>query len=237
MRLGIMQPYFFPYIGYFQLIASVDLMLFVNDVPYIRHGFINRNRMIFNRSQSWLTLPVRQSSSNRTIEQHRVSLDSLARNKMLRKTEQSYAKAPYLFETMSILSQGLPPDQSGLAPPLLQSLNQCSLALGIKTPTLMVHATKIAPESSGEQRVIDICKHFGATEYLNLPGGQSIYSFNSFSSHGIRLGFIDPSITIYPQVNAKEFIPKLSILDLLMNVSKDERPRFTRPQGILWQDL
>ena len=237
MRVGIMQPYFFPYIGYFQLIASVDLMLFVSDFLYKKRGFVNRNRMIVNHSQSWLTLPVRKSSSNRTIEQHHVSLDYLAKHKMLRKIEQSYAKAPHLVEAMSILAQGLPSDQSGLAPTLLQGLNNCSLALGIKTPTLMVHAAEIAPNSSGEQRIIDICSDFGATEYLNLPGGQSIYSPNSFSSRGIRLGFNNPLIDIYPQANAKEFIPKLSILDLLMNVSKHERPRFTRPQGIFWQDL
>ena len=229
-----MQPYFFPYAGYFQLIAAVDLMVLVSDFPYLKGGFVNRNRMIVNGVQNWLTLPVSKASPNKSIEQHQVCLDSSARSKTLQKIRQAYAKAAHLREVMGILEGGLPPNGSGLASALWGGLHQCGRALQISTPMQMINACDIAPGSSGEQRVLEICRHFGAKEYLNLPGGRALYSPQVFANHGIRLGFIEPEFIAYSQINTLAFVPKLSILDLLMNVKPSSRPHFLNPLCIDW---
>lgn len=233
MRIGIMQPYFFPYLGYFQLIESVDLMLLVDDFLF-RKDFVNRNRILIQGALSWLTLPINKPSQNRTIAQHQVCLDAVMRKKLLGKLHHAYAKSRCNLEGMALFEELLPANEANLASALLEGVQACSKALKIGTPVQMVCSQEIAPETSGVDRILALCKHFGANEYVNLPGGRSLYCPQTFLRNKVRLGFVAPDLKPYPQTGCEHFVSRLSVLDLLMNVETGLRADFINPIGIEW---
>lgn len=219
MRVAIMQPYFLPYIGYWRLVASVDKFVLLDDVNYIKRGWINRNRILVNAVPFWLTLPLKKASQNRLIFEIDV-VDKLEWQPGLEKTVQhAYAHAPNFQEAFEVFQKILNDSEENLSASLAKSILIISRLLGIKTE--IFPTSRIFPKNqlTGQTRIIDICKRLGATEYLNASGGRELYDPLAFRKAGIRLCFLSEQGAEAENKSESPDGKPLSILDNLMNHS------------------
>ena len=213
MRLAIMQPYFLPYLGYFQLIHSVDTFVIYDDVNYIKGGWINRNRILGNQGGSELiTLKTLGASPNRLINEVKVGGN---RQKLLKTITQRYSRAPQFDQVYPLLSQILAVDESSLTRFLFLQLQIICKYLGIE-PTWKL-SSEISKDSSlkGQDKVIAICRALGASTYINAIGGRNLYCREAFDEQQMELSFIESKASDYIQFS-DDFVPFLSIVDVLM---------------------
>lgn len=215
MKLGIMQPYFLPYLGYWQLLNAVDKYVIYDDVNYIKRGWISRNRILIQGVPQYIRLELRQVSQNKRICEISLAENSPWRNKLIKTVEMAYHKAPYFDEVYSIIKKIMEYDESNLSIFLTYSINAICDYLKIKTDLQCSSSLKDNTPFKGEKRVIDICDRFGATEYYNAIGGKGLYSEKSFREKGIKLFFLRAYLTEYPQFG-NAFVEGLSILDVMM---------------------
>lgn len=219
MILAANQPYFMPYIGYFQLINSVEKFLLVDDFQYIRHGWVNRNRILTSGKVIYIIVPLLHSSQNKNINQLMcVPPDG----SQLRSVEAAYRRAPFYHQITSLLRDVLDFPDRRLNYFLLNSLQVVCDYLGITTPLILNSERNDTTELRGEERVVHLCKSMGADTYINAIGGRELYSRERFAADGIDLRFIKSQLPPYKQLRTQEFVPALSILDVMMNVPKDE---------------
>jgi hypothetical protein len=218
MTLAIMQPYLFPYIGYWQLINAVETFVIYDDVTFIKQGYINRNSILINRQKQRFTLNLIGTSSNRLINQIIVGNNQA---KLLKTMEQSYAKAPFVVNVMPILEQILNQNEKNLAKFLGFSLQKISDYLQINTEFIYSSDIKKDVRLKAQNKVIDIAKRLNAAKYINAIGGQKLYSKEQFKKEGIELNFLKTQIEEYKQFNI-DFIPNLSIIDIMMFNTQDE---------------
>lgn len=215
MKLAVMQPYFLPYIGYFQLMAEVDKFVIFDDVNFINRGWINRNRILVNGKTFMMTIPIKNVSQNNKINEIEIVPGVLWRAKLLRTIEQSYKRAPYYEEVIPLVVSILDVHCSHLSTFVTQSIVCIKEWLGIECELVESSSIYANTRLKGEERILDICRKENATQYINLPGGRDLYVRDSFASQCIDLYFIKPLLLEYSQ-NTKEFIPWLSIIDLIM---------------------
>ncbi|PWF48908.1 WbqC family protein [Massilia glaciei] len=221
MRLAIMQPYFFPYLGYFQLIASVNKFVFYDDVNFIKNGWINRNRVCAAGAPRYITVPLSAASPFQKINQIMVQPGELWRKKMLEGMRHTYSKAPNFRGVFELFSEVLTADEPSMACLAKNSVRAVSDYLGLQTEFVMTSAAYGNTGLSGAARVIDICIKENATDYYNPPGGKELYDADEFTSAGLGLHFVTPQLPQYRQFS-KEFIPGLSIIDVLMFADTQE---------------
>ena len=218
-----MQPYLFPYIGYFQLLDAVDRFVVYDDVAFIKQGWINRNRMLVNGSASYFTVPVRHASSFTLIRDTLVD-DGAANErwtvKMLRSFGDAYRRAPEFPRVFPMLEAVLTRPVRSIADLAVASLKAVCGFLDIRADWVDTSARYGNAHLTGAARVIDICKVEGATEYVNVPGGRALYSPEAFEAQGVRLRFIEPRLPEYRQFR-HPFVPALSIIDVLMFNSRE----------------
>ena len=217
MKLAIMQPYFFPYIGYWQLIFAVDRFVIYDDVNFIKQGWINRNRILINGEPSYITIPLDGASPNKRICDIPMQTSPLWRKKMLKSIEFSYRKSPFFDEVFAEVDKLISIPATNLAGYLAQCLE--SLATFLTIGTEFVQSSRDYGNSNlgGQDRVLDICNRESATAYVNLPGGQTLYDATSFANANINLSFLSGRISPYPQ-RVADFVPNLSIIDALMEI-------------------
>jgi hypothetical protein len=216
MRLAIMQPYFLPYIGYFQLMAAVDKFVVLDDVNFINRGWINRNRIAVNGEPYWLTLPLAKASQNRLINEIKILDDPLWKRKMIRTLELSYRSAPFAHEVWPMLSDLLEEARGSLSAFLFRHLRRVVDYIGIDVSIEPTSAIYPKEGRAGQERILDICRREGATSYVNLPGGRELYDPPTFAASGIKLLFIEPNLEALALRHSGRGAPSLSILDLLM---------------------
>jgi len=223
MRVAIMQPYFLPYIGYFQLISAVDVFVIYDEVEFTKKGWINRNRILMNGAPEMVSLPLRKDSDYLDIVQRKLSDDFNEQSaKLLRKIEGCYKKAPFFDETYKLLEEILNYKSYNLFDFLHHSIAIVSREIGLNTRLVVsseIEGTK--PDLTGQDRVINLCRLIGAIEYINPIGGISLYSKAEFAANGINLMFHKIQAFKYQQFN-NEFVPHLSILDNMMFQNKLE---------------
>jgi hypothetical protein len=212
MKLAIMQPYFFPYIGYFQLINAVDTFLVYDDVNFIKQGWINRNRIVMNGSPLLFTLDLKGASSFKKICEIEIGSNT---DKIQKTIEQAYKKAPFFADVYPIIQEILVLKENNLARFVTNSIVKISQFLKLKTKFEISSEKNITKDSQGQERIIEICKYFNAEKYINAIGGIELYSNSNFEKEGIRLFFLKSNEINYRQFNDK-FIPSLSIIDMLM---------------------
>ena len=225
MKLAIMQPYLFPYIGYFQLIHAADLFVLYDDVNFRKQSWINRNKILLNGKDYTFTIPCRGVSSNKLINE--VELDKtkdFALN-FFKLIHHGYEKkAPFYEETLVVLKKIFNrPEQYTIADLNYSSIIHICEYLDIQTEIKV--ASEAAPKTKnlkGTNRIYSICKAYNALTYLNAQGGTELYNKTDFSKEGLKLHFIIPKTNEleYSQLNTTEFTPWLSIIDVLMNNSK-----------------
>jgi len=219
MKLAVMQPYFFPYIGYFQLIAAVDKFVFYDDVNYIKQGWINRNRILLNGEAHYITLTLNKGTPNKLIKEIEI-IDN--RPQILTKIELAYKKAPYFKSIWPLINKCLAIDTLNLSKIAINSVIEVSKYLELDCKFEVSSCKYSNSKGIGRQeRLLTICKISGCNQYINLFGGQELYSQRVFTENMISLKFITPEIIQYYQFN-NDFIPSLSIIDVLMFNSKQQ---------------
>ena len=215
MKTGIMQPYFFPYIGYWQLMNIVDVYVIFDDVNYINRGWINRNRILNNGEPMYFNLGLIGASQNKLINEIEVSNDEKQVLKNLKTIQMIYAKAPFFKDVYPILVQILTNPEKNLAAYLKNSFEVVSKYLNIETNFILSSNINKSNELKGQDKILDICKKLNTSEYYNAIGGQELYDYEKFKENGIELNFVKPILTEYKQFK-NEFVPGLSIVDIMM---------------------
>jgi hypothetical protein len=219
MKLAIMQPYFFPYIGYFQLINAVDKFVFYDDVNFIKNGWINRNRILVNGKPNYLTVQLKNASSYKLINEIEFSDNRI---KLIKQIQQSYAKAPFIKEVLPVLTDILTFKTNKISELAQKSVIDVCRYLEIKT--VFEVSSEIYTQTKGmdkAERLIQICQLNNIKQYYNVMGGIDLYSRDYFKKNGIELFFIESLSEPYKQYST-EFIPYLSILDVMMFNSVEE---------------
>ena len=222
MKIAIMQPYVFPYIGYFQLINAVDIFVFYDDVNYIKGGWVNRNRILINNKEAFLTIPCLNKSPNKLIKDISVNISCKEYKNLLLTIELAYKKAKYFKAIFPLIEEILLASDMSISELGIKSIISFCRYLDINTDFKI--SSIDYSDSKGEeksQRLISISKKIGAENYINPSGGLELYQQDYFSKGGIKLDFIKSNPIVYSQFN-NEFIPWLSMIDVLMFNSKDE---------------
>lgn len=233
-KIAIMQPYIFPYIGYFQLLTAVDTFVILDDVNFIMRGWINRNNILINGKPFLFSIPLSKPSQNRLISETKINFSEKEKLKFLKTLEGAYKKAPYFNEFLPTLNQiimNADDDLSGYI--------QNSFAAILKYLSLdieIVRSSQIEKDNTltGEARILEICKRLNTETYVNLPGGMSLYSKSSFEKENMELRFIK---TFSEKINYKQFnpeyTPNLSFLDVVMFNSKEKIHEFLKQYALI----
>lgn len=215
MRLAIMQPYFMPYIGYLQLMNAVDKFVLYDDVNYINKGWINRNRILVNGQEYLFTIPLKEASQNKLINEIYLSNDPKWKGKLLKTIEQGYKKAPFYLTAFEVTEKIINFDAEKLSDWIAAGFGFLADHLSIKTQIVPSSAIYQNTHLKAQERILDICLQEKAQHYINPIGGMELYDKSVFEEKGIRLNFIKSKPVVYPQFK-NEFVPWLSILDILM---------------------
>lgn len=218
MTLAIMQPYIFPYLGYYQLINAVDTFVFFDDVNYINRGWINRNNILQQGRPLKFTVPLVKASQNRLINEIAISEYSKWRQDFLRSVETSYSKAPQFSFVYNWLNKFLTKDYLLISDLASESVK--TIAELLELPVVFKNASslnyKTGNNQNGEQKILRLCKILRADNYINPKNGIDLYNRDLFNSENIELKFINMHDLTYSQFRKKEFVPNLSIIDVLM---------------------
>ncbi len=210
-----MQPYLFPYLGYFQLINVADKFVLYDDVNYIKKGWINRNNIIINGQKKLLTISLASASQNKLINEIEIS-DNF--NKFLKTLKLNYSKAPFFKPTMALIEKVILYENRNLSLFIKNSLEIILDYLNITSELFLSSDIKKNNALKGQHKIIAICKELNATAYINPIGGIELYNKDYFNQNNIKLYFIKTSYTTYNQFSTK-FEPFLSIIDILMHNS------------------
>ncbi len=220
-RLAIMQPYIFPYIGYFQLINAVDRFVIYDDVNFINKGWINRNNILIGGRANLFTIPLKGASQNLLINE--ISIDNLDgfSKKLLKSIEQAYKKAPFYQSVFEVIEGVFNSKSENIAQLTTQSI--CSTCDYLQIKTEIIDSSKIYQNEhlKAQERILDICKQEQADHYINPIGGMELYDKELFAQNGILLNFIKAKHIEYPQFK-NDFVPFLSIIDLMMFCSIEQ---------------
>jgi hypothetical protein len=212
MRLGIMQPYFLPYIGYFQLIKAVDKYVVYDDVNYIKGGWVNRNYILVNGDKKMFTITLKGASPNKLFNEIEVGDDF---KKLIKTLQMNYSKAPHFESTMQLMDRIISYPNKQLALFITNSFREILSYLKINTKIYISSDLHKNCALKGIDKVIHICKLLGADSYYNAIGGQELYDIEEFDNNGISLSFLKTDDINYSQFN-NTFVPYLSMIDVLM---------------------
>ena len=222
-----MQPYFIPYIGYWQLLNAVDKYVIYDDVNFIKGGWINRNRILNNGSVNYFNVQMSGASSFKLINEIGVCNEAAIINKCLRIIEAAYKNAPYFYSVYPIIKDIIECTESNLASYLINSIKRIGRYLDINTELIISSSLNKNNALKAQDKVIDICKMLGATEYYNAIGGQDLYSYQKFMENDIKLKFVKTDNIVYTQTG-QVFQPNLSIIDVMMFNSAEDIKRMLK---------
>lgn len=226
MNLAIMQPYLFPYIGYFQLIHLADKFVIYDDVNFIKQGWINRNRILISGKATYFTVPITNGSSFELIKDVAISKNNTVwKRKLLASIEQSYTKASQFNVIFSLLKSVIDHDHQSISQMATASIKAICHYLDITTPIIDTASIYNNNHLYGEDRIVDICLQEKCRTYTNASGGIDLYSRENFEKMNITLQFLQPIECVYNQFNLP-FTPWLSIIDVLMHNRKDQAQAF-----------
>jgi len=214
MRLAIMQPYFLPYIGYWQLIAAVDVFVVYDNIKYTKKGWINRNRFLVNGKEALFSLPLRKDSDFLDVNQ-RYLADSFDREDLIRRFREAYRKAPEFHAFMPFLENLIRFASNNLFDYILNSIYRICEFLGLKTKVIISSHIDCDHSLKSSDRVQAICKALCADTYINPIGGTELYSKEYFAQQQLSLQFLQPNLSEYSQCG-NAFFPWLSIVDVAM---------------------
>ena len=212
MKLAIMQPYFFPYIGYFQLINAVDVFVIYDDVQFIKGGWINRNLLLLKGDKFLFNLIINGASSNKKINEIVVNSNQ---SKLVKTIENSYKKAPYFESVFPLFVSIIKSNDKCLSMFIRNSIIKICNYINIETEIIISSTLNKNNDLKGQEKVVSICKLLNSDEYINAIGGQKIYDKDFFLNNNIQLFYLQSNEINYKQFN-NNFVSNLSIIDVLM---------------------
>lgn len=219
MKLAGMQPYFFPYIGYFQLIAAADRFHLADNMQFIKNGWVHRNRILKNGEESLFSLSLKKDSHSLAIRDRQLST-AYDRSHLLHQFHVAYSKAPHFRDAYPVLERIVANESDNLFEYLKYSIFSLVGYLGIATQIGVLSDVPVAEGLSMQDRLLDECGKVGATTYINAIGGVGLYAKDAFRQRGIELLFLKPALNPYSQFR-EVFVPGLSIIDVMMFNSAD----------------
>lgn len=212
MKVGIMQPYFLPYIGYWQLIKAVDKYVIYDDVQFIKGGWINRNYTLLNGQKHLINLLLYAASPNKLINEIYVQENQ---SKLIKTIDATYKKAPMYDKVFPLFVEIMEFRDKNLSSYLGNSIIKIVKYLSIDTEIVYSSGIEKNKDLKSQEKVLHICNLLGADKYINAIGGADLYSKNDFNKAGIELSFLETKIEPYKQFK-NEFVPYLSLLDVMM---------------------
>ncbi len=213
MTLAIMQPYFLPYIGYWQLIAAVDTFVIYDNIKFTKKGWINRNRMLRNGEGVTFSLPIAAGSDSLDVVEREIAATH-DRRKLLAQFDGAYARAPHYESVRPLLAEVIHCPEQNLYRHLRHSVDAVCRHLGIETRIVTSSEVPIDHGLRAQDKVLALCRALQASTYVNPVGGTELYDVQTFATEGIALKFLKARALEYPQLGAP-FVPWLSIVDLL----------------------
>lgn len=220
-----MQPYFFPYIGYWQLVNAVDKYVVFDDVNYIKRGWINRNRILFNGKPRYFNVYLKGVSQNKLINEIEVDNDEKLIRKNISIITEAYRKAPFFQEIFPLIESILYNETKNLARYNANILYSINKYLGIQTEIIFSSEIKKSNYLKGQEKIINICKELRATDYYNAIGGRELYTQEKFLQNGMDIFFLCPKHIEYKQFG-NDFYENLSIIDVMMFNPKEKIQSF-----------
>ncbi|KAB2847252.1 MAG: WbqC family protein [Melioribacteraceae bacterium] len=224
-KIAIMQPYIFPYIGYFQLINAVDKFVLYDDVNFINKGWINRNRILLNGKDYLFTIPCEKASQNKLINEVEVKQEEKAVEKFLKTIKSSYNKAQFFTNVYEIIEKVFQFDKMLISEFAYKSIYSVMNYLGIEKEIVFSSKEYSNRELKKADRLIDICRQENCTNYINSIGGKDLYDKKYFEQNGISISFLKTENIEYNQFG-NPFVPNLSIIDVLMFNDKNTVMKF-----------
>lgn len=220
VKLAIMQPYFFPYLGYFQLINCVDAFVIYDNIEFTKTGWIRRNRILNFDHDRYIVVPVKKASDYSLVGDLEIA-PSYDFKKMLRVIKGAYERSPYFDETFQLLKNIIPPKTSKLFDYILGMTKSLCAYLDIQTKIIISSSIRINHSLKAQEKVLALCVALNANVYINPTGGKALYDKDVFAKTGIELLFHRMSDFTYTQFK-EPFIPNLSIIDVMMFNSKEK---------------
>lgn len=222
MTIAIMQPYLFPYIGYWQLINAVDKFVLYDNIQFNKGGWFNKNNILLSGKKTLFSIPLKKDSYQLDVVERRLADNASQQiNKILRQIENGYKNAPHFNDVFPLLESVFSFDEKNLFFYIYNSITKVAEYLHIDTEIIVSSTLKIDHSLKGEEKVLAINKYLHADHYINAIGGQSLYAKETFAKAGVKLNFIDTKIIEYKQFD-DVFVPSLSIIDIMMFNSKEE---------------
>ncbi|MFN4999643.1 MAG: WbqC family protein [Akkermansiaceae bacterium] len=220
-KIAVMQPYLFPYIGYFQLVNEVDTFVCFDDVHFIKKGWINRNNVLLNGAPKLFTFSLSKISQNKLINEHDFADFDNTKKDFMKLIEQSYEKSPQYGDIIKLLERILNVNVVKISNFIAHSLKEICIYLDIQTKIINSSDLEKNNALPAQERIIEIIEKCGGNHYINAIGGKTLYDGEAFSKKDIRLSFIQTKPIKYTQFG-DVFTPNLSIIDLLMFNTKDD---------------
>jgi hypothetical protein len=214
MKTAIMQPYIFPYIGYFQLIQSVERFVICDNYQYTRKGWINRNQFLQNGKAVFFTIPLKDDAQHKDIRERQIASD-FQNSRFLNQIKAAYQKSPFFPHTFPLLKRILQFPDDNLFNFLANSIAETCNHLRIGTKLAKTSDLPVDRSLKKQERVLAMCSALDTTVYINSVGGRELYSKDDFKQQGITLQFLESKPFIYRQFESP-FVPQLSIIDVLM---------------------
>ena len=222
MKLAIMQPYFMPYIGYFQLMNLADEFIVYDNIEFSKDGWVNRNRILVNGQDVFITIPLKKDSDFKDIKDRNLAdIWSKEKVKMLNRIKESYRKSKCFDFVFPLIEKCILFEETNLFRFIFNSLQVVCEYLEINTPIIISSSVPINHDLKSEEKVIALCKKRNAATYINPIGGTKLYNKINFVKEKIDLYFLKTSDIIYRQFD-NDFVPSLSILDVLMFNEKEK---------------
>lgn len=225
MILGSMQPYFFPYLGYFALIKHSDRFVFFDTPQYIRHGWCNRNRILKqDGTPTYITIPIRKAPYDTPINKTLIDNGSNWRGRLYGQLDVYRKIAPRYRQVRAFLEEILSPEYDSLSLLCIETTKAVCSLLGIESEFSVFSEMNLALEEvhAPDEWALNTAKALGYDCYVNPPGGMSFYSREKYEASGVRLEFLSLNLREYSQGSAREFVPGLSVIDALMFCETDE---------------
>ncbi len=212
--IAIMQPYFCPYVGYFQLIKSADVFVIYDNIEYTKKGWINRNRFLSNGEATIFSIPIRKDSDQLDVRQ-RFLADDFKPQKLMNRITGAYTKAPFYAQVLPLLERVFLQEERNLFAFIHYAVVEICEYLEIETRIVSSSEVEIDHGLRSQDKVVAICQAFQAETYINPIGGRELYEKDTFRDHGLELRFLQTGDVVYPQFDA-EFVASLSIIDVMM---------------------
>lgn len=220
-NIAIMQPYFFPYIGYFQLVNAVDVFVFYDDVNFIKKGWISRNNFLIGGKAKLFSVPLSSVSQNKLINEVELAIDDKWKQRFFKTLALNYKKAPHYEAVVELIKRVLEAPNKTISDLAIASVKQVAAYLDILTD-FETSSIRYANSRGLEKadRLIAITKENGSLNYINPIGGKELYQKEYFDNQSVKLSFIKSQLISYRQFD-NEFVQGLSIVDVLMFNNKE----------------